>query len=386
MIRIPGRIPVYIHPAFWIIAALIGFLNSFSLFGTLIWMAIILFSVLLHEYGHGVTALVFGQKPRIDLVFWGGVTSYRDGKPLSAIKQFFIVLNGPLFGLLVYVVATLLLLIPSLAKGTSLQILHLTQVVNIFWTILNVLPIMPLDGGQLVRVVLEAAFGIKGFRYTLFASTALSLLISLAFFLYGAFLVGAIFFLLAFYSYDSWRKSRTISEVDRDEGVRRELEDAETALQEGRKPEAERYLQAIRAKTGRGMLYKMATQTLAALKYEEGQSDEAYQMLLALRQDLDSDALCVLQRAAYDQQDYALTVELASVSFQYAPSVETALRNAFAFACLGQAQPAVGWLQTAVDDGLDNLAEIIDHEALRKIRQHPAFVAFLKAHHLNEHT
>ena len=65
MIRIPGRIPITIHGAFWILAALIGFLNSHSIVGTLIWMAIILISVLFHELGHALTALAFKQNMHI---------------------------------------------------------------------------------------------------------------------------------------------------------------------------------------------------------------------------------------------------------------------------------------------------------------------------------
>ena len=52
MIRIPGKIPIAISPLFWIFAALIGYLNSMSLVGTLIWMGIIVVSVLFHEFGH----------------------------------------------------------------------------------------------------------------------------------------------------------------------------------------------------------------------------------------------------------------------------------------------------------------------------------------------
>lgn len=38
MIEIPGRIPLAIHPFFWVFAALIGWLNSGSPLGALIWV------------------------------------------------------------------------------------------------------------------------------------------------------------------------------------------------------------------------------------------------------------------------------------------------------------------------------------------------------------
>src|SRR5579872_5701883 len=45
MIEIPGRIPLAIHPFFWVFAAMIGWLNSGTMMGTLIWVGIILVSV-----------------------------------------------------------------------------------------------------------------------------------------------------------------------------------------------------------------------------------------------------------------------------------------------------------------------------------------------------
>lgn len=45
MIQIKGPIPITIRFSFWITAAIIGFINSFSLFGTLIWIGIIFVSI-----------------------------------------------------------------------------------------------------------------------------------------------------------------------------------------------------------------------------------------------------------------------------------------------------------------------------------------------------
>ena len=96
MIHIPGKIPITIRPFFFLTAGLIGFLNSRSLVGTLVWIFVIFISVLVHEFGHGLTARAFGLKPRIELVALGGLT-YHQGDKLPFLKQFFIVLNGPEF-------------------------------------------------------------------------------------------------------------------------------------------------------------------------------------------------------------------------------------------------------------------------------------------------
>src|SRR5579872_2281558 len=108
MLHFSGRIPLTIYPAFWIFSALIGFWISESLTGMFIWMGIIFVSVLFHEFGHALTAALFGLRPRIELVAMGGLT-YHEGHKLPFWKQFLIVFDGPLFGFFLYVGAALLL-------------------------------------------------------------------------------------------------------------------------------------------------------------------------------------------------------------------------------------------------------------------------------------
>src|SRR5271170_1519032 len=195
ILQFRGRIPITIFPTFWLFAALIGYLNSQSFIGTLIWVGIIFISVLFHEFGHALTALLFGQHPRIELVALGGLT-YHNGQKLPFWKQFFIVFNGPLFGFLLVIFATILLHIPVFAKGMTGSILALARMVNLFWTVVNLLPIMPLDGGQLLRIIMEAIFGLKGFKYAIIISMSLALATSIFFFITQGFLIGALFFLL----------------------------------------------------------------------------------------------------------------------------------------------------------------------------------------------
>ena len=50
-------IPLTIHPSFWLVALLIGWLSSASVGDAAIWVIVILVSLLIHEYGHALTAL-----------------------------------------------------------------------------------------------------------------------------------------------------------------------------------------------------------------------------------------------------------------------------------------------------------------------------------------
>ncbi len=294
MIQFRGRIPVTIYPTFWLFAGLIGYINSQSFIGTLIWVGIIFVSVLFHEYGHALTAALFGQTPRIELVALGGLT-YHNGQKLSFWKQFFIVLNGPIFGFLLAILATILLQVPALAQGMTGSILTLTRMVNLFWTVINLLPVMPLDGGQLLRIVLEGIFGVKGFKYAIVTSMLLSLGISIFFFIAQGFLIGALFFLLAFQSYDTFRRTRHLSASDRDDKLREQLEKVEELMQVGKKEEAFKLCEEIRAKAKKGMIFQLSTQHLAFLKYEKGDAKDAYDLLRSIREESGVIVFCLFQ-------------------------------------------------------------------------------------------
>jgi stage IV sporulation protein FB len=377
MIRIPGRIPIAIHGTFWLLAALIGFLNSQSVVGTLIWIGIIFVSVLFHELGHALTALLFKQNPRIELIALGGVT-YHDAKKLGFWKQFFIVLDGPLFGLLLFFIASALLHIPSIAASPFGPILALTRLVNLFWTFVNLLPVMPLDGGQLLRIVLERIFGLKGFKYAVIVGMTLSIAIALVSFLYQQFILGAFFFLLAFQSFDTIRRTRNLTESDRDDDLRSLISRAEMLIQTGQRDEAASVCEEVRKKAQKGLLFALATQYLAFLQYEKGLSRESYQLLLSIRPDLANDGICLLHKAAFDQRDFSLVAELGSTCFQTLPSAETALRNSLAHAELKQTVPSIGWLRTAIQEGLVNISEILRSSSFDGIRKDPAFEEFIK--------
>jgi stage IV sporulation protein FB len=380
VIRIPGKIPIIIHPTFWIFAALIGFLlGEGNLLLTVLWVGIIFVSVLFHEMGHALTALLFGRKPRIELVALGGLT-YHDGEKLAFWKQFFIVFNGPLFGFFLYIIVAILLDIPGLIQAPNLiTLLTLIKVVNLFWTILNLLPVLPLDGGQLMRVVLEGFFGVNGIKYALFTSMCIAFLISLGSFLFQQFLIGAFFFLFAFQAFDGWRRSRIMADPDQKEVLRKAFEDAELAIEQGKKKEAEELFEKIRVEAKRGMLHVMASQYLAFLYYEEGKVQDAYEILLSVREHLSHDALCLLHRLAFEVKNYPLVLELAGPCYQTLPSVEMALRNAYASASLSQTGAAIGWLQTAQQEGLQNLKEIIQEKAFDGVRDHPDFKQFVQS-------
>jgi Zn-dependent protease len=379
MIRIPGKIPITIRPSFWFFAAFLGFFaGGGSPLWMLIWVGIILVSLLFHEFGHALTSLAFGQRPRIELVALGGLT-YPEGPKLSFFKEFTVVLAGPFFGFLLFVIAYCLQYVPFFAEGMVGQIRRTFEIINIFWTVVNLIPVLPLDGGQLLRIVLEAIFGVRGILYSLITGTIIATAVSLFFFLIQEFLAGAFFFLFAFQSFDLWRKSRKLAEPDRNETVKKNFELAENLLRTGRKKEAgQLFEQVIEESHHQGLLSTASTQYLAALKAEKGESKEAYELLLPLKEELPPDLLNLLHRLAYEQKNYPLVVEIAGTCFQEFPSSEVALRTAEACAVLKQANSAIGWLEAALEEGAKNLGSLLNSPSFDVIRQDPRFQDFVK--------
>jgi Zn-dependent protease len=377
MIRIPGRIPITIYPTFWILAALIAILfGEGDWLKMVIWVGVIFVSVLFHEFGHALTALFFGRNPRIELVAMGGLT-YHDGEKLPFWKQFLITLNGPIFGFLIVIAVFLVRDIPALNTGYAGHFLMQILVVNIIWTVVNLVPVLPLDGGQLLRIALEKFFNYKGLRYAFLTSALLSLIFCLGLFLTQNFLAGAVFFLFAFENFGNYRKSRFIKDNDRKDEFKEIFLEAELYLRQGDKVKALEAFEALRAKSKEGMIYDTATQYAAFLHYEQGHIQEAYQMLMMLKERLDSDALALLHKIAFEQGDFPVVIELAGSVFQYVPEAEVALRSAYAAANLKQAEASIGWLQTASQSGVENLKEITAERVFDPIRNDPAFKEFL---------
>jgi len=373
MIRIPGPIPITIRPVFWIFAALIGFLYSQSIVGTLIWVGIIFISVLFHEFGHALTAKFFGKKPRIELVALGGLTIH-DSQDLPYWKQFFITLNGPLFGFILALSAWGLSKV-SLFSGT--WILRDLFIVNCFWTVVNLIPVLPLDGGQLLRIVLERFFGAKGDRYALMVGLICALGISFFFFIMQSFLIGALFFLFAFQCFEMWRSSRKMEESDRKENLREMLLKAEEALVLGEIDQAMALFRSLREQSKKGLIWSTATQQLGLLEYEQGNREVAYALLLEAQKDLVDEATYVLHELAFEEKNYKLVADLSAKAFQANQEVDVALRSAGAFAQIGQVKPAIGWLHAALEQGLESLDTIIASTLYDPIRSDSHFQKFI---------
>lgn len=378
MILIPTRIPIRIFPFFWFLILMIGWLSSGTVIGTLLWALVIFVSVLVHEYGHALTAIAFGQKAEIDLVGLGGLTR-RTGKKLKLWQEFLVVLNGPFAGFAFFILITYLQPMFKIERLVALAYLFkIAAYVNLVWNVLNLLPVQPLDGGHLLRIILEGLFGFKGVKASLLISVGLAAALSLYFFLFQAFLAGSLFLFMAFESYRAWTELKGMTPQDTNSHLQEVLKEAQMDMQTGRQNEALSKLFFLREQARQGVLFITATQYIARLLTEQGHYKQAYEWLLPIENRLSLDYIHLLQQLAYRLQEWEQVIKIGNRAYREEPIANVALLNALACAIMGQAKQSVGWLRSASQLGLSNIQEIAQKREFDAIRNSPEFQVLLR--------
>ncbi|HVJ46076.1 MAG TPA: site-2 protease family protein [Luteolibacter sp.] len=151
-------IPVAIQPFFWVTLAIIGnpwadTPNAFLHLGLFILAGFI--SILVHELGHALTIKSYRVPTSITLQAFGGYASYPAGS-LTRPQSFLVTAAGPALQLVLGLAAHVA--IHRFPPDNGIQpFLHDLRWVSVAWAVLNLLPILPLDGGQLVNSILGPA-------------------------------------------------------------------------------------------------------------------------------------------------------------------------------------------------------------------------------------
>lgn len=195
-------IKVQIHWTFWLLFLFVGVM-VFSGGGSVsdLWwhFAFIIglfFCVILHEFGHALTARRFGVGTRsITLLPIGGVASLKE-IPENPKEEFYIAIAGPLVN--VVIALLLYLIVPveefmtadpeaieeKLATINRSNFLFYLLFVNIALVLFNLLPAFPMDGGRVFRALLTMRIGrIEATRI----ASATGKFLALLFFLTGLF-------------------------------------------------------------------------------------------------------------------------------------------------------------------------------------------------------
>jgi Zn-dependent protease len=162
---------VRVHPFFWLGAGLLGgnFLQV-SFAAWLIWIAVVFVSIIVHELGHAIAFRRFGRNASIVLYAFGGL-AVPDSVVGGRMRRILVSLAGPFAG---FVLAGLVYGSDQLAhwsskeNGSLVPFFYVMLIyVNLYWGIFNLLPVFPLDGGQVASELCEARWPARGFRISL---------------------------------------------------------------------------------------------------------------------------------------------------------------------------------------------------------------------------
>lgn len=377
MIILPGTIPIRIHPIFWLMGLLLGWLISQSLIGMFIWLGIIFISVLVHEFGHALAALAFGQSSHIDLIAFGGLTTRQGGK-LKLWQEFVVVASGPLAGLCLCFAAYWLKDVGALKKLVYISyILGGFFSANLFWTITNLLPVLPLDGGSLMRIILQAIFGWRGVKSAFFLSMAFAGALAALCLLQGSLLLGSFFVMFLFENYRNWQHSRTMTEEDKKDHWQQLFKEAEQDLRAGLRQTAFDKFMLVKNQTQAGLLYMSALERLAEIYADQGFYAEAYELLASHQKRWDGPTLFLLEWVCYKMGNYKQAAEIGNRVFELKSDFQTAYLNAQCNARLGNKTAALGWLQCAIREGMPNVKEMLNHQDFDSLRLDESFQKLL---------
>jgi stage IV sporulation protein FB len=158
---------IRVHPLFWASSAVTGVRyyqhpedGGFGVF--VFWMIAVFLSLLLHEFGHVFTARLFGVRGDIVLSGLGG-RMLGLGELKRCWQRLVVLLAGPLTTFLFFGVLQAITWIPfpGWREPIGMGMVILVHI-NFWWGLLNVLPLWPLDGGQMAAELGEALLGRRG--------------------------------------------------------------------------------------------------------------------------------------------------------------------------------------------------------------------------------
>src|SRR4051794_37398031 len=148
-----------------------------------LWLVVATLAILVHELGHAVVARTTGARPAIALTGFGGLTTYAPPRPLSRARSLSIAVAGPLAGLAVAFGLRLVenALEPGLEPySTVWYLLRFGIFTTQWWSLLNLVPVLPLDGGQAMRELLPGDPEVRARRAAMVSLVVLVPLLLLA--------------------------------------------------------------------------------------------------------------------------------------------------------------------------------------------------------------
>jgi stage IV sporulation protein FB len=175
-------VDVRVHPFFWLLSVILGWnltvnpvLSDNGMLDLAVWVLACFLSILLHEFGHVWMGQAFGSRGHIVLHSMGGL-AIGAGNVRASWQRILVSFAGPAIQLALWAALFGVLYAgyrPEPRTPLSLLVWILLTI-NLYWPLLNLLPIWPLDGGQITREAFAMASPRQGAIAALYLSLAVS--------------------------------------------------------------------------------------------------------------------------------------------------------------------------------------------------------------------
>jgi Zn-dependent protease len=201
-------IPIRVHPLFLLTAVILGRPQGDSagwLERLLVWVVVVFAGVLLHELGHAFMGRFFGLTPNVELYLLGGLTWWSGARSeLSPGRSILVSVAGPAVGIAIGLVAVAMTTAsPPAEESLAAHTLRAIIFVNLGWGVLNLLPVLPLDGGNVLASFLEMFAARRGRRIARYLSIVVAVAMAAAALGLGLGLLPVL--LGGFFAFSNWR-------------------------------------------------------------------------------------------------------------------------------------------------------------------------------------
>ena len=364
MFRLLG-FDVQVQSGFVVFMGLIVFLYR-DAFG--LWLAgAIAILTLVHELGHAIAARRTGAHAEISLGFLAGYASYRPSRELKRREQAWISFAGPLVHIVTAVVVLLAMGVNPLDID---QVRESPASAAIFWAgpaigAMNLIPVLPLDGGNIVTYGLDAIVPGRARRIMLYASIGVTVAAAAFLMLSGrrSFVLFIGFLLVTqmqMLSADKPAKPRSTV-----------WDDAAALLDAGKAGKARRTLLAA-------LSHPQPTPPAFELGITASQADRLVDLLPDPLPFGDPGNEFVLANLLLTTRRHDEAAHYAAASYARHPNTLSALVVARAAGALHDQETAVGWLRSAAEANTSPLALAIAIDTapeLGAVRHHPEITA-----------
>ena len=190
-----------------LIFAFVGNLVSALVFGIIIFI-----SLFLHELGHALVLKHLNIPCSVHLIFMGGETRHLQGIPMS--RSWEIILNGAGISANILLAMISFIFIKSNVLPNFNFFFEALFQINIFLSILNVIPVLPMDGGKLMNNLLACFLPeVQSIKITLMITIVLSVAICILSLQYTSFIFIPLIF--GSFAFQAWQQLNYLKSSER---------------------------------------------------------------------------------------------------------------------------------------------------------------------------